>query len=228
MNKGKLIVIDGIDGSGKSTQTELLRKRLKVEGVKTFYLHFPQHGKRSAALVDDYLNGKYGKLDPYKTSLLYAVDRLDGSFAIRRELDRGTVVILDRYTPANAGHQGGKIADKKERLAYFKWLVGLEYKIIGLPVPDTTFILHIPARLTQKLVDKKEASHKQRKYLHHKKRDLHEADLEHLKNAERAYLEVASVFPKTKVIECTKDGKLMSVLEIHERLWREVNKIIKV
>jgi dTMP kinase len=177
-------------------------------------------------MVDDYLNGKYGKLDGYKASLLYAVDRLDGSFPINKALDQGKVVVLDRYTPANAGHQGGKILSRVDRLKYFKWLVDLEYGTIGLPQPDLTFILHVPAKVAQKLIDQKDQSAKHRAYAQGKKRDIHEADLKHLEHAEKAYLEIAKIFPATKLIECTKHGKLLSISEIHDLIWQEVKKII--
>src|SRR3990172_11995897 len=107
--KGKLIVIDGTDGSGKATQTKLLIKRLKKEGSKTAALEFPQYGAKSAGLIENYLAGLYGTADevgPYRASVFYAVDRYDASQKIRRWLTEGRVVVADRYVTANMGHQG--------------------------------------------------------------------------------------------------------------------------
>ena len=106
--KGKLIVIDGTDGSGKGTQTELLVERLKNEGHAVFMLDFPQYGERSAAMVEDYLNGKFGTADevgPYKASIFYACDRFAAASEVKKRLARGEICISNRYVSANMGHQ---------------------------------------------------------------------------------------------------------------------------
>lgn len=223
MTKGKLIVIDGTDGSGKKTQTRLLLERLQKEGYSAVSISFPQYGKKSAGLVEEYLNGKYGKADevsPYVASLFYALDRFDLSGEIRALLKEGKVIVTDRYVDANAGHQGGKIKDFQERAKFLGWLYDLEYRILGIPRPDIVCILHVPAEWGQKLVAEKQ----QRLYIEGGKvMDAHEADLGHLKAAEESYLWLARQFPEDhKVIECTQEGQLLSREVIHEKLWQAV------
>lgn len=220
---GKFIVIDGTDGSGKKTQTDLLVEELKINGYEVEVTDFPQYGQKSAGMVEEYLNGKYGQVNPYAASLFYAVDRFDASFKIREWLDAGKIVISNRYVTANAGHQGGKIADRDERIAYFKWLDKTEYGIFNIPKPDLNIILHVPAEIAQRLVDSKDAA--AREYAGGKKRDLHEADLEHLKNAERVYMEIVHLFPNTKLVECVEKEELLSPAAVHNKVWELVRRI---
>lgn len=226
IKKGKFIVIDGTDGSGKATQTKLLIERLKNKKYKVEMADFPQYGKKSAALVEEYLNGKYGtaqEVGPYKASVFYACDRYDASFKIKKWLDEGKIIISNRYVTANMGHQGGKIASSRERNKYFKWLYDLEYRIFNIPKPDINLILHIDAAVAQKLVDQKD----KRKYIKNGKRDIHENDLKHLRNAEKVYLEIAKSFPGFVLVECVKKGKIMAREEINDLIWGKLNKIIK-
>lgn len=223
--KGKLIVIEGIDGSGKSTQLALLAKLLKRRGLKTRYIHIPQHGRRSAAMVDDYLNGKYSKVDPRVASLFYAIDRFDAGFAIRRWLNEGYVVLCDRWVTANAGHQGGKIKSRPMRLKLFKWLQELEYEICKIPQPDLTLIMNMPATVAGGLIGKKKKSDANRSYLK-SGRDVHEKDPIHLRNAEKAFLEVPRIFKKVKIIDCAVKAKPLTIPEIGQKVWHEVKKVI--
>ncbi len=221
--RGKFIVIDGTDGSGKTTQFKLLLETLGVNDFDVETADFPQYGQKSAGLVEEHLNGKYGQVNPYAGSIFYAVDRFDASFKIREWLDAGKIVLANRYVTANAGHQGGKIQDEAERIKYFKWLDNLEYSIFGIPKPDLNIILHVPAEKAQQLVDNKEAS--MREYVKGKKRDIYEEDLEHLKNAERVYLEIAKLFPNTKLVECMSGETLMTPAQIHNKVWELVRRI---
>lgn len=221
--KGKFIVIDGTDGSGKATQTQLLIEELKLNGYDVEMTDFPQYGTKSAGLIEEYLNGKYGQVGPKAASIFYAIDRFDASFKIREWLAAGKIVVSNRYVLANAGHQGGKIADDIDRGKFFRWLNNLEYDIFGIPKPDLNIILHVPAAMAQRLVDKKSAD--SRKYANGKKRDLHEADLNHLKNAEKVYLEIAKLFPNTKLIECTSNSSLLTPQEVHNKVWELVRRI---
>jgi dTMP kinase len=223
---GKFIVIDGTDGSGKATQTELICNKLKKEGFQVEMMDFPQYGKKSAGLVEEYLNGKFGSakdVGPYRASIFYAVDRYDASFAIRKALEKGKMVISNRYVTANMGHQGGKIKNNRERKKFFDWLYNLEYKIFQIPKPDLNIILHVDAAVAQKLVDNK----KSRSYVNGKKRDLHEKDLKHLRDAEKVYLEIAKTFPKFALIECVEKGQIMSREKIADLIWKKIKNIIK-
>ena len=222
--KGKLIVIDGVDGSGKGTQTKMLADTLKAEGYVFELTDFPQYGQKSAGLVEEYLNGKYGQVDPYKSSVFYAVDRFDASFKIRQWLDEGKIVISNRYVTASAGHQGGKIPNQAERIKYFKWLDNLEYNIFGIPKPDLNILLHVPAKVAQKLVDRK--SKDLRKYAAGKKRDLHEKDLKHLENAEKVFIEISRLFPNTKMVECVERGVLLNPQQVHNKVWNLVRRVV--
>lgn len=225
MQKGKFIVIDGTDGSGKATQLELLTIRLKEAGRQVETADFPQYGQKSAGLVEEYLNGKYGspqEVGPYRASIFYSCDRYDASFKIREWLDQGKIVVSNRYVASNMGHQGGKIKDPKERKKYFDWLYEFEYNFFKIPKPDLNIILHVDAAIAQKLVDNKGV----RTYLNGAKRDIHENDLEHLRAAEQVYLEIASSFPNFALIECVKENQIMTREEISELVWQEVRKHI--
>ncbi len=222
---GKFIVIDGTDGSGKATQTKALIEELKTNGYDVEMTDFPQYGQKSAGVVEEYLNGKYGQVNPYASSIFYAVDRFDASFKVRKWLEEGKIIVSNRYVTASAGHQGGKIADDGVRLKFFRWLNDLEYNIFEIPKPDLNLILHVPAEVAQKLVDKKSAD--VRKYAEgkNKKRDLHEADINHLKNAEKVFLEIAKLFPNTKLVECTENDQLLTPQQVHNKIWELVRRI---
>lgn len=227
MSRGKLIVIEGTDGSGKGTQVKLLVERLIKEGYKTATVAFPQYGKKSSGPIEEYLNGKYGRPDevsPYAASLFYAIDRFDFSKEIQARLNEGYIFILDRYVDSNAGHQGGKIKNPREREKFIEWLYDIEYRILEIPKPDLVIILHVPARIGQKLVAQKQ----QRLYLDgRKKRDGHEADLDHLKNAEASYLWLAKKFPEDhELVECIENNKLLTPEGVHEKVWERITKII--
>ncbi len=225
MSNGIFIAIEGTDGSGKGTQTKLLIERLEKEGKKVKEVHFPRYGERSASLAEDYLNGKFGTAEdvgPYRGSIFYAVDRYAASAEIKQWIEEGYVVIANRYIASNMGHQGGKIVNKEERQKYFTWNYELEYGIFAIPKPAVNIILHVSAATAQALVDKKPA----REYLNGKKRDIHENDLNHLRNAENAYLAIAAEFPDFTLIECEENGTLLSIEAIHEKLWQQVSEKI--
>lgn len=217
-----LIVFEGTDGSGKATQSKLFIERLIREGKPAEYVDFPRYGQRSAAMVEDYLNGKFGTADevgPYRASIFYAIDRYDASFEIRKWLSQGKIVVANRYVSANMGHQAGKIRDPVERERFLKWLEELEFEIFGIPKPDIVILLYMPAEIGQKLVDKK--GH--REYVGGSRKDLHEADINHLKQAAEAYLYVAKKY-NWLVINCAPNNKLKTIEEIHEEIWDKLKK----
>ena len=223
--KKRLIVIEGTDGSGKATQTKLLVSRLQENKYSVKTLSFPQYGKKSAGMIEEYLNGTYGDprdVSPHAASFFYAVDRFDASFGIRRLLE-DHIVVLDRYVDSNAGHQGGKIADAKKRMQFLTWLYDTEYGILNIPKPDLVLILHVPADIGQRMVAQKQL----RSYIKEGTHDKHEADLEHLKNAEASYLWLARQFPQDhKVIECIENGALLAPDRIHEKIWTEIRHLL--
>lgn len=221
---GKLIVIDGTDGSGKTTQLELLANRLRANGYHVELADFPQYNQKSAGLVEEYLSGKYGSADevgPYVTSVFYAVDRFDASFKIREWLDQGAIVLSNRYVSANMGHQGGKIKNPLERKAYFDWLYRLEFEMFNLPHPDLNLILHVPARVAAEM-----AAKRQREDWSGKTADIHEDNLGHLLNAEQTYLEIAENFTGFKLISCAEDNEIKTKETINDLIYSEVRQLI--
>ena len=230
---GKFIVFEGIDGSGKATQTKLLIKKLKRLGCSPETIDFPQYGKKSAGLIEEYLNGKYGQADkvgPWRASIFYACDRYDGSFPLKEWLEKGKIVVADRYIGSNIGHQGGKIKDKEERIEYIKWLYSLEYGLFGIPKPDLTFVLktlpHLSSKLAGIIVDR-EKKEKKSLFLGKKLRDIHERDVSHLENTLRAYLETAEIFPEEFIVtECMDGDKMRSPGEIHNMVWEKIKEIL--
>lgn len=216
--KGKLIVIDGTDGSGKTTQTELLIERLKKEGHRVETMSFPRYGTKACGPVEEYLAGKYGtplEVGPYRGSVLFTVDRYDASFDLRKWLDEGAIVVLNRYVAANMGHQAGKITDPIERKKFIDWLYEFEYGMFNLPKPDLNLILHVAPEISMKLVDTRGNV-----------KDAHEKDPEHIKAAEQAYLEIAKL-PGFQLIECVENNEIMSREKIQELVWGAVESLLK-
>jgi dTMP kinase len=227
---GKFIVFEGIDGCGKSTQTKLLTDYFIKKGYMVEKIDFPQYGKKSAGLLENYLQGTYGlaeEVGPYRASVFYACDRYDLSFKIRKWLEEGKVVISDRYVVSNIGHQGGKlIKNSKKWEQYIDWLYDLEYNLFEIPMPDYTIILKTSADLSKKMSNKITEDDKKQKRIAYlgndKKHDIHERDKKHLSDALESYMKVAKKFPKEfKVVECVEDNKMIPIDIIH-------NKIIKI
>lgn len=227
---GKLIVLEGIDGSGKTTQFNLLIKKLKKENIKFKTLDFPQYENESSYFIRQYLNGVYGnwnEVGPYRTSIFYALDRFDISQEIKKWLNKGYLVISNRYTASNLAHQGSKIKDKNKRRKFFDWVLDFEHNLLGIPRSNLNIVLHLPAEIAQKLIVQKG----KREYLKGFKKDIHEADLKHLKYTEKVYLELSKVYPKEfRLINCFEKPRnnILSVDEIHQKIWLEFKKFINL
>ena len=191
--KGKLIVIDGTDGSGKATQTNLLVKHLKRDGYKVKVIDFPGYysnffGKFIGhCLSEQYYN--FVKVHPKIISVLYAADRFESKDKIKQWLKQGYVVVADRYASANQIHQGGKIANTQKRENFLKWLAEMEYKVFQIPKPDAVFYLNVPIPVVLKLIRDRNKNNR-RKYLG-KKKDAHEKDVNFLKNSRKSALWLA-------------------------------------
>lgn len=222
LSRGKLIVLDGTDGAGKTTQLHFLVRRLKKEGRRVAVQDFPRYGQKSAGLVEEYLDGRYGnirKLGPYVPSIFYAADRFAASSAIRDYLRRGYVVICNRYVTANMGHQGAKIKNARERREFFRWLTRLEYGLFNIPQPDLHIFLYMPPAVAQKLAAKKWQSGRG------VRRDVHETDLAHLRAAARIFREVARLL-KQPLIDCAPRGHIRKPGEIAEDVYAIVKESI--
>ncbi len=223
---GKLITIEGIDGAGKGTQTDLLVARLTANRHTVVLFDFPRYGNPSAWYVEQYLNGLYGSAEavgPYLGSFFFAIDRREAATDIKNALMKGAYVVCNRYVGSNLAHQGGKIADKEKRHAFFKWNDRVEYETHGIPQPDINPVLFIPPEASRELVLQKA----EREHLAGKKLDLHEADLGHLQNTYDVYRELVELFPdKYVAVECFKGGQHLSPEKIHEKIWAIVASVV--
>lgn len=217
--KGKLIVIEGTDGSGKTTQTEALMRRLKKEGIDAESLRFPQYEKNLfGKLIRESLDGLHGdfiKMDPKVTSVLYACDRFETISKLKDWLDNGKTVILDRYVSSNQIHQGGKIKDEAERNKFLDWLSVMEYDTLGVLKPDTVFYLDVPEEISEELISKREGI-----------KDVADSDFEYLRNSKKAGQHLLAREKFWERIECTRDNKLMTIDEIHEQIWEKVKRLL--
>ncbi len=222
MEKGKIIVIEGTDCSGKATQSEILLKRLNDDGYKAISLSFPCYDTPTGKIVGGALLGKkeigesvFGEqmlsLDPKITSLYYAADRKYNIDKVLEYVNQGYYVIIDRYVTSNLAHQGAKIENKDERFYIYQWIDKLEYWLLELPKPDETIFLHVPYDFAKELK-------KNRDYL-----DMVEQSETHLKNAERAYIELSELY-NWKKVECVKDNELRSIEDISNEIYDLVTK----
>ncbi len=222
--KGKLVVIDGTDGSGKGTQTELLLKYLDEHKKKNKYIDFPRyytsfHGR----MVGRYLKGEFGGLNaasPYLTSLFYAMDRLTARDELIDWLEEGNVVVANRYTTSSMAFQTARMS-KDKREEFLKWLYEMEYKEHKLPKEDMVIFLYVPVEISQKLLEKKAG----RGYMKGKGKDINEADVSYQKEVLKLYLSLAKRYPHWEVIKCTDArGKLLSIEKVQGKILAALKK----
>ena len=222
---GKLFVIDGTDGSGKQTQFEELKKRLDRENIEYKTVSFPNYDSPSSSLVKMYLSGEFGEdpkaVNAYVASTFYAADRF-ATFKKNYEeyYKNGGIILADRYTTANMVHQAGKIKDEEERTKFIDWLFNLEFGIYNLPVPTKVFFLNMPTETAQELMKNRE-----NKFTHDTKKDIHERDEAHLKDAYNAACSLATKYGWCE-IKCVEDGRLKTREEIHGEILNVVEKVL--
>ena len=226
---GKLIVIDGTDGSGKATQSELLKKRLMREGFTVKLVDFPEYYDNffgeflGHCLSEQYYN--WVNIHPKIASVVYAADRFESKEKIEKWLTAGYVVLANRYVSANQIHQGGKIKDAKKRAEFITWLDAMEYGVFKIPKPDLVFYLNVPMKIVEKLLAERNIEHA-RAYLG-KKKDVHETDMNFLKNSQKSALWLAEREKNWQKIECAPKGTILPREEIHEEIYRAVKKVIQ-
>lgn len=222
--KGKLIVIDGSDGSGKATQTKLLVMELKKQGQKVRTMDFPRYENNFfGEFIGECLTGEYGDfltLDPHITSVLYAVDRFESSEKLKKWLDEDCMVILDRYVSANQIHQGGKIFDSGKRKKFLQWLDKMEYGTFKLPRPNKVIYLDVPIATSIGLLKK---AQQKKQYQKDGKKDLVEQSMEYLENARRSALWLSRENKNWTRVECVKNEQLRSIEDIHSEIISIVN-----
>ena len=215
---GKLIVIEGTDGSGKSTQFRLLTSRLEAEGQVFRKLVFPQYSEPSSALIRMYLGGEFGTspsdVNAYAASAFYAVDRYASYKKVWGDwYAQGGLIVSDRYTTSNAVHQASKEPVEKQG-DFLKWLYDFEYSKLGLPCPDLILYLDVPTDFTEAMMRRREADT-------NTTADIHEQDLTYLATCRRTGKAAADYYGWT-VIQCVRDGKMRSIEDIHEEIYRHV------
>lgn len=222
---GILIAIDGVDASGKQTQTELLRERLIKDGKNVKAVSFPAYDNPSSTLVKMYLDGDFGEkpsdVNAYATSTFFAADR----FATYRTdwgkaYNNGTIILADRYVSSNLIHQASKIDSNAEKDKFLVWLDDLEHNIYGLPRPDVTIFLDMPpeygARLMKDRLNKSNGE---------ETKDIHESDFSYLKTSYNNAVYVAERF-EWKRVSCVEDGEIRSVQDIHNDIYSIIKEIL--
>lgn len=215
--EGKLFIIEGGDGSGKATQTAMVETRLRHEGYDVCAVSFPDYDSDSSALVKMYLRGDFGTdadaVNPYAASTFYAVDRFASyQRGWKAVLDRGGIVIADRYTTSNMLYQMIKFEDSKERTSYLDWLEDLEYKKMGLPEPTQVFLLDVPLAVTERLMAQRTGK------TGGATGDIHEGNDSFLKRCHDAYGELTLRYGWQR-IACTDGENLRTIQSIQDELY---------
>lgn len=222
---GKLFVIEGLDGSGKETQSNLLYEKLLTDGYKVMIISYPRYEKESSALVKMYLRGAFGnnpdEVSPYVSSTFYAVDRY-ASFKCELEsfYHEGGIIIADRYTTSNMVHQGGKISDECELSRFLDWLWNLEFELYKIPIPDRVYFLQIPLEHALERI-KQRAN----KITNQEKKDIHEDNYVHLQNAFVNANKLVKMY-NWKIIKCLNENRCKTIEEINEELYTDIIKLI--
>ena len=215
---GKLIVIEGTDGSGKSTQFQLLSDHLSQDGTAFKHLVFPRYKEESSALIRMYLGGEFGTsptdVNAYAASTFYAVDRY-ASYKMDwgKWYCDGGLILSDRYTTSNAVHQASKEPPEKQA-DFLKWLYDLEYDKLGLPRPDLVIYLDVPTDFTEKMLRHREQDT-------NTTADIHEQDTKYLATCRKMGRKAAGYYG-WNVINCVQDGKMRTIEDIHNEIYRLV------
>ena len=215
---GKLIVIEGTDGSGKSTQFKLLTEFLENKGLEFKKLVFPQYAEPSSSLIRMYLGGEFGTspsdVNAYAATAFFAVDRYASYKKVWGQwYENGGLIVSDRYTTSNAVHQTSKEPPEKQG-EFLKWLYEFEYDRLGLPRPDLTIYLDVPTDFTEKMMRKREADT-------NTSADIHEQDMEYLATCRRIGKTAAQYYGWT-VIDCVRDGAMRTIEDIHQEICRHI------
>lgn len=221
--KGRLIVLEGTDGSGKSTQFARLCQRAQEEGIPFQRLVFPQYQEESSALLRMYLRGEFGQkpedVNAYAASSFYAVDRYASWKKVwQRHYEAGGLVLADRYTTSNAVHQASKVP-LGQRREFFQWLFDFEYRRLGLPEPDLVLCLDMPT-------DRAVAMLRQREAATHTHGDIHETDTAYLAACRQAAQEAAALYGWQTVPCLDGAGNLRSIDEIHQAIWQAAEPLL--
>lgn len=203
--KGFLVVIEGSDGSGKATQLEFLKKTLEEKAVPFEVFDFPRYEDNVyGQLVKRYLNGEFGEnVSPYLASLPFAMDRLLAKPLIEQAMKAGKLVLCNRYVSSNKAHMGANLP-QEDREEFINWLNKVEYEVNGLPKPDLTIFLNVPAAIGQKNITGE--------------KDIHEKSLKHLAEANGIYQKLSQTESSWEVVECTENGQMKSPEEIHRKI----------
>ena len=222
MKQGKLIVIEGLDGSGKATQTEQLAAHLEAAGRKVRLVSFPNYGSDAAKLLDDYLHGGFGtdptEVNPYAASTFFAIDRF-ASFHRdwKQDYENGSIIIADRYTTANAVHQCAKLP-AEAHAAFLDWLFTYEYRHLGLPEPDAVIYLRVTPEISQKLLTGRYQGDESKK-------DIHEANTDYLAKC-RFSADRCAERLGWHTVQCDCGGVLRSVPDIAAEVLKIAEKVL--
>lgn len=220
---GKLIVIEGTDGSGKSTQFKMLSDHLEKDGIAFKHLEFPRYSEESSALIRMYLGGQFGTkpsdVNAYSASAFYAVDRY-ASYKMDwgQWYEEGGLVLSGRYTTSNAVHQASKVTGA-EREKYLQWLYDFEYDKMQLPRPDLTIYLDVPTDYTEKLLRSREQTT-------NTNADIHEQDMDYLATCRECGRTAAEFYGWT-LIQCVRDGKMRTIEDIHQEIYAAVKQCLE-
>lgn len=224
-----LIVLEGLDGAGKSTQIKRLREYLSQRGIESEYLHFPRFDAPIfGELIARFLRGEFGSLeqvDPYLVALLYAGDRADAAKGIQEWIKGGKAVVLDRYVYSNIGYQCAKLDSKEERDRLAEWILDLEYNYYSIPKPDLSIFLDVPFSFTErKLREQREGD--DRNYLNGSK-DIHEGSLTLQQRVREVYIRAAESDENMVIVSCDDGSGAMATPDvIFERIKEVIDPII--
>ena len=222
-NPGKLVVIEGTDGSGKETQHSLLLEYLSKNKVEFASFDFPQYGKTFFGdFAGRFLNGEFGhfsRINPYLASFPYAADRWQSKDKLWQAINDHKLVICNRYAPSSI-YQAVKVK-ASERKKFFEWVDTLEYEVFGIPKPDLIIFLYVPLAVAQTLIAKKN----KRPYLIGKTKDQYEKNVNYLRKVEKMYLEIVNSNKNWVKIDCVEDGSILSRDIIHEKIVNMLKKM---
>lgn len=221
------IVLEGLDGAGKSTQIELIRKMFAERGIASEYLHFPRFDSPVYGdLIARFLRGDMGtveSVDPYLVALLFAGDRADAAPMIRGWLAEGKAVIVDRYVYSNIGYQCAKLPTEAERAALRRWIIKTEYEYFAIPRPDVSLFLDVPFAFTERKLTEPRSGD-DRAYLHGR-HDIHESSLDLQRSVREVYLAAAQSDPTLHLIDCGDDEGCMSS---PERIFSKIASVLNL